>query len=133
MSNKKVSVKASISYADADGATANLPQLTFEPEYQAQVHGSYDIPDTTAAGDFVMPFGPIAKATALVIENKTGQAVDVSINGGDVAYTGLADGKGLLIALPMVPVDAITAVTVTTGAVQAGAGSIAYHIWGDPV
>ncbi len=134
MSNKKVTCKASISYIDADGQSATLPQKTIDAEYQAQVHGGFDIPDTTVAGDFVIPFGSIAKATAVLIENRTGQAIDLAINGGDVGYEALADGKDLLFIASMLPGGStpISNITATTGTTQDGAGVIAFHIWGDP-
>lgn len=133
MANKKVTVKANISYTDADGQTATLPQLTFEPEYQAQMHGALDIPDTTVAGDFTIPFGTIAKATCAIIENKTGQNVNVKVNTTALVYNSLADGKSVCLALPATPGTAISAITVTTTTTQDGAGSVAFHLFGDPV
>lgn len=134
MSNSKVTVRAQVSYVDPDGQNQSLPATVLEPEYTAQVHGSLDIPDATAAGPFDIPFGSVDKATAVMIKNSTGQALDVSVNAGDLTYTALPDGKSLLIALPCTPGGSpVTAVTVTTGDVQAGAGTVAYHVWGDPV
>ncbi len=133
MANKSITLLANLSYVDAEGRNATLPQLTISPEYQAQTHGGFDLPEATAAGDFVIPFGSVAKATCVVVINQSGQPVDVSVNAGDLLYTALATGKSLLIALPMAPADAITAVTVTTGDVQAADGSVAFHVFGDPV
>jgi len=134
MPNSKVTVRAQVSYVDAYGQNQSLPATVLEPEYTAQVHGSLDIPDATAAGDFVIPFGSVDKATAVMLKNSTGQAIDISVNAGDVTYTALPDGKAVLLALPCTPgLAPITAVTVTTGATQDGAGTVAYDIWGDPV
>ncbi len=132
MANKAVTLLANLSYVDAEGRTASLPQLTISPEYQAQTHGGFDLPEAEPAGDFVIPFGSVAKATCVVVTNSTGQPVNVSVNAGDLLYEDLPDGKSCLIALPATPADAITSVTVTTADAQEADGSIAYHVFGDP-
>ncbi len=132
MANKAVTLLADLSYVDAEGRNASLPQLTISPEYQAQNHGGFDLPDEEPAGDFVIPFGSVAKATCVVIQNNSGQPVDVSVNAGDLLYTALPDGKACLLALPALPGTAIASVTVTTAEAQEADGSISYHVFGDP-
>jgi len=131
MSNPKVTVRTQVLYTDAYSQNASI-QATIEPEYQSQTHGSIDIPDTTGAGAFDIPFGAVSDATCVLVKNLTGQTVDVSINGGDLAYTSLADGKSFIFACQGTPASAITAVQVTTGATQVGDGHIAFDVWGDP-
>jgi len=132
MANKLANVKATITYVDPDGSTVTVPQVTLACPYQGQLHGAIDVADAAAAGTFPVPFGPVGKATAALIENKLGQPVDISINGGDLAYTGLASGQAVLLAFPATPDDAVTSIDVITNDPQTGDASIAFHLWGDP-
>lgn len=134
MSNPKVTMRVQVLYQDAYSQNAAI-QATIEPEYQSQVHGSFDIPESTAAGPFSIPFGSVDGATAVLIRNLTGQDVDVDVNGGDLAYPTLPDGKSFLLAFQAgaggTPITAVTVTTTTT--MQVGGGHIAYDVWGDPV
>ena len=132
MSNSKVTVRSQILYTDAYSQNAAV-NVTVEAPYQAQNHGSIDIPDTTGAGSYDIPFGSVTSATCVTVRNFTGQPVNITVNGGDLAYTGLADGKSFLLTLEAMPDTAIAAVQVTTLSTQTGAGHIAYDVWGDPV
>ena len=134
MANPKLTLRVQALYTDAYSQNASI-QATLEPEYQSQVHGSFDIPEATAAGPFDIPFGSVDEATAVLVRNLTGQDVNVSVNGGDLQYDTLPDGKSILLAFPCaVGGTSITAVQVTTTAqMQVGGGHIAYDVWGDPV
>lgn len=142
MANKSAVAKVSLSYTGADNEPVNMPVLTIAAPYQAQAHGSIDVPDTQAATtDYDIPFGSIGtEATLLIVENRTkngsnpGQKLKVDLESGalvveidvDQSFAYIA-GSGALGTTPL------TQAKVTTTDIQAGAGLISFHVFGDAV
>jgi hypothetical protein len=133
MANKTCSAKMVLTYIDDDGNT-KTSTTSLTANYQAFGEGTMDVPDTTtSATAFDIPFGSIADgATALEVVNKTGQDMTLKLN-GSLALCDLPDGSGILLTAADVPAGTpLTAASLTTTATQAGAGTIAYKVFGDP-
>ena len=72
-------------------------------------------------------------ATCGVIENLTGQPLLLKINGAAAASQSIPTGGSFCWANPAVAGSTpITAMSLTTTAIQSGAGRIVYHLFGDP-
>jgi hypothetical protein len=140
MPNKSAQLTISLSYVDADGAYVSSSQ-TVTSQYQAQNHGTIDVPDTTAsATSYAVPMGSIGvDCTAGFVKNNTGQPLGVLVNGAMSATYDLPDGGVFCWGFPETPGGGsaqplpILTLSLKTTAVQAGAGSITYHTFGDPV
>lgn len=143
MANKSAVAKISLSYTGPDNEPVNLPTITVTAPYQAQLHASADVIDTLGSGqDIELPFGSIdQEATLLVVENRTkngvnpGQRLTLNLNAGDLVVD-LAIGESAVFGVGVTPdnVDTpITSAKVTTTEIQAGAGLVSYHVFGDPV
>lgn len=134
MANKTASFKTTIGFVDGDGVTRSVRKTVTVP-YTSMVEGELDVPDTTAGStDFAIPFGSIDDAfvTGLLIENKTGQALGVKLNGGAADIT-IADGAVCSLSAPAADGETpIESVALTTTATQSGLGTIAYKVFGDP-
>ena len=132
MANKTCSVKCVLTYVDDDGASKTSTTSVSAP-YQAYAEGTIDVPDTTVGSTaYTIPFGSIAKATALEVVNKTGQDMTLKID-GSAALIDVPDGGALLIAAAALPAGtALTGASLTTTDVQSGAGQIAFKVFGDP-
>lgn len=137
MSNKTAKIKITCSYHGVENEAATLSPVSVTVPYQGQSHGTIDVPDTTAGSTtYDIPFGSIASATGVIVENKTGQDLWLKWNSANIdshkQY--LPDGAAVSLAFPAVPGSfPTTAVSVTTTGTQAGAGLVAYHVFGDPV
>ncbi len=137
MSNKNGTLKLSLSYAGSENESAKQDISVAFP-YQAQAHGTVDVPDTTAESTaYDIPFGAIdTAATMVIVENKTGQSCEVKVNHQNAVsnHHDLPDGGVFVIGGPGAPTaNPVLAVSLTLSAVQSGAGLFAYHIFGDPV
>lgn len=135
MSNKTATLKLSVAYTDPEGNSATLGPMSVVCPYQAQSHGAIDVPDTEASSTVhTVPFGSIGTAAScVVVENKTGQELAVKINGAATASHRIAAGAAMAFGEAVAPgTTPITSLSLTTTAIQAGAGTIAYHIFGDP-
>ena len=98
----------------------------------AQNCGNIDIADLTAGSTvIVVPFGTIAKATGGVIRNTNSLDIGIRINGSVANNFQLAPGGTLLISqLVDAAAGDLTAISIVTTAQQAGAGRVAYWIFG---
>lgn len=136
MSNKTASVRITCSYTGTENESASLPATIVGCAYQAQTHGTVDIPDTTVTDTtYDIPFGTVAEATMVMVKNGTGQDLWLKWNSANIESHRqfLPNGGVALIAMPALPGDyKTTAVSVTTTATQSGAGVVAYHVFGDP-
>jgi len=136
MSNKTASVRITCSYTGTENESASLPAKIVGCLYQAQTHGTVDVPDlATTDTEYDIPFGAVAEATLVLVENTTGQDLWLKWNSANIESHKqfLKSGGCALIAMPDLPGQyPTTAVSVTTTATQSGAGTVAYHIFGDP-
>jgi len=114
--------------------------LTMQPEsvnapYAALNEGIMDIPDGTASSTtFPVPFGTItANATGGIIVNRTGQNLEMKINGAASASHSIPQGGVFAWSNPATTSLPITAIDLTTTAGQVGQGQVAYRLFGDPI
>lgn len=142
MSNKTAVAKISLSYTGPDNEPVNTPQITVNAPYQSQVHGSIDVPDAQAATtDYDIPLGSIGtEVTLLIIENHTkngsnpGQKLKVTLNTtGEVVYVDTEQAFIYAVGTNTTGTTPLTAAKVTTTDIQAGAGLVSFHAFGDPV
>ncbi len=140
MSNKAGTLKINMTYKGASNEVARLPECAVSFSYMAQSHGTVDVPtDALEAAEITIPFGSVGThATMVVIQNRTGQDVEVKVNGQapQTHHHDLASGGVLILGGPLVPADnKLTEVTFTLSDDQLafGAGEIEYHVFGDPV
>jgi len=123
-------------YVGPDGDNVVMPAKLVTANYAAQNHGVMDIPDATAGATvFNVPFGLITvDATAGMIFNNSGQPLSVKINGAAAASQTIPNGGMFAWANPVTAgATPILAISLTTTALQVGAGSVTYHLFGDPV
>ena len=135
MSNKTAYMTFQLTYTGPDSDQVVMPQRTIAANYQAQNHGTIDVPDATAsATSYSVPFGSIAAdATAGLIENRTGQPLEVKINGAAAASQTIPSGGVFAWANPVASGGTpILAISLKTTAMQSGVGYINYHLFGDP-
>ncbi len=124
-----------LTYVGPDGDQVVMPQRTVLSSYQAQNHGTIDVPDTTASATaYDVPFGGITvDATCGLVENRTGQELEVKINGAAAASQTLPNGGVFAWANPTDSGGTpILAISLKTTAMQMGDGYINYHLFGDP-
>ncbi len=134
MSNLTASLTISCAYKDEEGANRTITPITEACTYAGQSHGAIDVPDAeTSATVHAVSFGSVAKATCAIILNRTGQALEVTVN-GVVATLNLPVGGTFVYGGPSFPAaQPLVSLSLKTTASQAGVGTIAYHIFGDPV
>ena len=141
MSNKTAAAKITIAYTGPSEETTSIPQLTISAPYQAQSHGTLDVPDAEASATaHAIPFGSIgADCTCALLVNRTknganpGQDLILKVN-GSAALQRIPPGGSILIANPVAAGGSpVTALSLTTTDIQAGPGEIEYHLFGDPV
>ncbi len=132
--NLTASLGVTVSYKDEEGASRSLTPISIACLYQAQNHGAIDVPDAeTSATAHAVSFGSIAKASLAVIYNRTGQELEVTVN-GVVATTNIPVGGTFVYGGPgHAAAQHLASMSLKTTASQAGAGTIAYHIFGDNV
>lgn len=136
MANQLATVKVSLAYTGPSGQQEAPPTQQVVAPYQAQNVGAIDVPDSTASSTtYSIPFGSIGTAASLVVlQNNTGQELAIKINGAAAASHHMAQGGMLVIAENSAPGSTpVLSVSVTTTAMQAGAGSVGYYVFGDPV
>lgn len=135
MANKTATMTFQLTYVGPDGDQVVMPQRAIQSSFQAQEHGSIDIPDATASATvYNVPFGGITvDAEAGLIENRTGQPLEVKINGAAAASQTIPSGGVFAWANPVASGGTpILAISLKTTAMQAGVGYINYHLFGDP-
>lgn len=105
MANKTASFQIRLSYEGPDDETVTAPHLAIAVAYGegAQLVGGIDIPDLAASGtEYEVPFGTIASATAMLIENRSGQDLHVRINGQPGSVSGTLASGTVTLALASV-------------------------------
>jgi hypothetical protein len=135
MANLTATLKLSLTYTGPGDESVSVPTEVVQCPYQSQIAGTIDVPDATASSTSLsIPFGTISKPTLVMIENRTGQELDVKINGAAAASHTLPDGAHMvpLAADDKATGTSITSLALITTALQSGAGLIAYRIFGDP-
>lgn len=120
-------------YIGPDGNLVEMPTKSAPCAYDAQNHGTLDVPNATAAATVLaVPFGSIAaQATCGLIENLTGQPLLVNINAVGDSFE-LPDKAVYAWGFPGTSAMPILAIDLTTTAIQSGLGQVVYHLFGDP-
>jgi hypothetical protein len=89
MANQTATVLIKTTYVNTEGATLT-PSATVAAPYSlgAQAVTGIDVPDLAAANtEYSVAFSSVAAATAVVIDNQTGQDIAVRFEGGSVTGT----------------------------------------------
>ncbi len=136
MPNQAAYFSLQASYVGPDGDNVVMPAKLVTVNYAAQNHGTIDIPDATAsATTYNVPFGLInVDATGGMIFNNSGQPLEVKINGAAAASQTIPNGGMFCWANPVSAGSTpILSISLRTTALQVGAGTVTYHIFGDPV
>lgn len=136
MPNQSAYFSLQASYVGPDGDNVVMPAKLVTVSYAAQNHGTIDVPDTTAAATvYNVPFGAITvDATAGMIFNNTGQTLKLKVNGAAAVSQTLPSGGMYAWANPSsAGATPVLAISLETSAIQAGAGTVTYHVFGDPV
>ena len=123
----------SLNYLGPDNNVVEMPPKLVACAYDAQAHGTVDVPDATAAATTIpVPFGGISvDATCGYVENNSGQALLVDVNGTGDAFA-LPNGGVHVWGFPGTSSTPVLSIDLTTTAVQSGLGKITYHLFGDP-
>lgn len=135
MANSVATLKLALTYAAPGGQSVTVPQQTINAAFQASSVGFVDIPDATAGDtEIPVPMGSIGTgATLCILKNNSGQDLKVEINGAAAPSHDLPAGGFTVIAMADLPTARkLTAISVATTGVQAGAGSVEYFLFGDP-
>ncbi len=136
MSNLNAALGLSLSYKNEEGTTTTMPAISVTCAYTAQCHGEIDVP-IGATGEIPIPFGSVdTGATCIIVKNKTAQDVELKINGQNVVshHHNLAAGGVFVYGGPTMPdANPILSMSATLAGTQIAAGSISFHIFGDPV
>ncbi len=132
--NLTATLGITLSYKNEEGASDTMTPVSLACAYQGQVHGAIDVPDAeTSATVHAIGFGSVAKATCAVIHNRTGQDLEITVN-GVAATTNLPIGGTFVYGGPThAAAQHLASLSLKTTASQVGAGQIAYHIFGDDV
>lgn len=128
MPNNDAVARLTVTYVGPSNENTRIPQITATVPYQSQAHGTIDVPDTTVGNtSYDIPMGSLSSAGMALVVNKTGQVLNVTVNESEGAYV-LADGEAQIF----VAKGFIVSMSAALGDVQAGAGIIEYHLFGDP-
>ncbi len=132
--NLSATLGVTLSYKNGEGVVTAITPLSVPCAYQSQGHGTIDVPDAeTSATPHRIPFGSIDAATCAVVYNRTGQDLEVSVNGSDTGEN-LPAGGVYTYGGPLAPLARpLTGLCFKTTASQSGAGLIDFHLFGDPV
>lgn len=101
MSNSTATLKLTQTYTNPQGQAVAPAPLSVACPYQAQLEGTIDVPDTTAAStELDIPFGSIAAATLVVVHNRLTQDIGIKVNGKPASATGtlVAGTKSVTLA-----------------------------------
>jgi len=137
MSNSTANVRAILRYPQPGGGICQPPIEAILALYAGSNVAEIDVPDLEAAiTKHAVPFGDISEASMVMIQNLTGQDLDVIVNdtGADIADHSIPIG-GLWLCggpVPAVATFPMTRIDLVTTAEQAGAGRINCWVFGDP-
>ena len=132
MSNSMAVVTLSLSFSL--GGTPISKTLSLSCPFQGQSEGTIDVPaaEVTATAH-VIPFGSVAKATLVVIKNRTDQELSLKVN-GSLALQNVPVGGIVMFGQEVLGMAAdLTAVSLTSTTSETAAGYIDYFVFGDPV
>lgn len=132
MSNKQITVKLTRTYPNLDGLPVTS-STTKVVDYNGQNEGTIDLPAGTTAAEFDIPFGSVANATYLEVENKSDQEALVKLNGSATLYSVGPDGWLILTEASVPDGTPLTAASLTLEDDTVAAGEIRYRVLGDPV
>lgn len=135
MPNSVVSATIAFQYQAQDGSSRSVA-LPLSADFSAYNDGKIDVPDATASGTpFNVPFGSIGTDCRFsVVQNNTGQPLEMHLNGSVTANYTLAPGGIQVVGGPAASGSTpILSMSLKLTALQAGAGSIGYWNFGDPV
>lgn len=138
MPNLTATLAFRLSYTGPDSEAITAPHLSIPVPYAAggQLVGGIDVPDAAAIlTEYAVPFGGIASATALIIENLTGQDVHVRINGAPGSVTGTLVAGTKTLALASVTGEHLSVELVTSAgtagilSVRRSSGNVIVESW----
>ena len=132
MANGTVSFTGSIRYVGPGGVTVQEPVSASVP-YNDSNAGIIDVAASTPAATlFPIPVGSIANVKAYYIANKTGQDLGVRFNGVGADEFQIPTGSSKMLFCPTDPAaNPLTAITLTTTAMQVADGTIEFRVFGD--
>lgn len=132
MSNQIASVALALSYSLA--GTPISKSFAIAATFQAQNEGSIDVPAAEAGStSHVIPFGSVAKATLVIVQNRTDQELTLKVN-GSLALQNVPIGGIVMFGAAALGMAAdLTAVTMVSTTSETAAGYIDYFVFGDPV
>jgi hypothetical protein len=132
MSNQIASVSLALSFSL--GGTPITKSFALGCPYQAQNDGTIDVPAAEmSATSHVIPFGSVAKATLVIVKNRTDQELSLKVNGSLVLQNVPVGGIVMFGQEALGMAADLTAVTLVTTTSETAAGYIDYFVFGDPV
>lgn len=138
MPNSTATFQFKLSYTDADSTAQTAPTFTVAAPHAlgGQLLGGIDVPDAaTSTTEYSVPFGTIASATGLIIENRTGQDVAVRLNGQPADVSGALVSGTKTMALASVTGEKLSVELVTSGgtagilSVRRSGGNVIVESW----
>ncbi len=138
MANSNSTITIDMSYTGPGGSAVTAPRKTIAAPYQGMNSGRIDVPALeTSATEHVIPFGGVAAATCVRVDNNTDARITLKINAEAAASHALPPGGTQLIAMPVADVGTtpapLTSVTAILGEAATLGGTIDYWVFGDPV
>lgn len=133
MTAKAAVLSLSLTYTPPGGGS-RIMSVSQSAPYNAMEEGTQDIAAaTTAATEFVLSLGSVAKPTCVVIKNTNNQEMTVREQiTGATADSVLAIGGVKMIHMPAAPAGtAISRLSVLTTTAQVGTGTVDYLVFGD--
>ncbi len=135
MANSNVAVKTTLTYPGVDDAPV-VTNWTVNSPFTAQAGFVIDIPDTTAdCTEYAVDFTQlsIAIVTCVRIENNASNDVKLFVNGQGPLFH-IPPGGVFMHHAPVAPGSCpLTTVMLKTHGIQAGAGDLTFHVFGDPL
>jgi len=136
--NLNARLGVTLSYTNEEGGSSTMSPIAIAAKYQSQSHGTIDVPDTTSADtEYSIPFGSVDEgASLMIIENRTGQDLEVKINDQNVGshHHDIPAGGVFVLGGPnKSTVHPLLSAVVKTTATQSGAGLVGYRVFGDQV
>lgn len=119
--------------ATIGGTSVSAPRKTVSVPYQSVVNGDLDIPvGATAGSSIAIPFGTIAKASAVRVHNDS--TSDIVVKAGGATVCAIAPGGAFMVAGPTAvgAIGGLTAMTFECTTTQAAVETVGYWVFGDP-
>jgi hypothetical protein len=122
-----------LTWTPPGGGGVHVTNVSVSCTYAAQSDGTIDIPDTTPSTTaFSLAFGSIATPKMLLIKNDNNQDMGIRLQSAMSDEFQVPANSEVMIAMPTAPLsNPITAIKVVTTALQTGAGSVSYLLFGD--